>query len=575
MTKWMRDLSWGVSFTVVFTFLALGITACGGSSGGGSSSSGGSSSGSGSTTVLSISPQDNELYVSPDTTISITVDRDISSVVLNGSEFNIEANGNRVDGVVTKNTATNTFEFTPANPLELAGKYNVVINNLAGITSYNWSFTIREGIWTGPELVAQEGYDLNSDVSHDGTGFATWDSTRHADMQAYANVYTPGVGWGLPHRLYIHPTLSTCPVVDPSSCYYTGSTRVKAGSNGKAIVLFVSYEIDSSGNEAIRNLMASTYSPDAGWSSAVRLNTNKTVGGASAYTLSLTWDPDGNRALITWIEVGSGGQYIRKAALYDSTQGFSVSDIYVTTTPASADHYIEGAIFSNGDALAVWHESGVIRESRYNNGVWQASQVINTGPGVITNTLIRVASNADSARIIYPSRDAVTNENSLWSMKYTVDGGWGIPESIETTLSDTLGATLPSICMNSSGQAVAVWNVYGGIVGDVWGNTFNPGTGWGTEQKIENITATGALNGYHNCYITEHGNFGAIWMERNAANNGNLSSRVTLGSIDDGWGIPVKIHDDTSYRIGASKSRQMMVIYNAPITASVYSYRYE
>ncbi len=40
MGKWLRGLSWGLSFTVIFNALALGVTACGGGGGGGSAASG-------------------------------------------------------------------------------------------------------------------------------------------------------------------------------------------------------------------------------------------------------------------------------------------------------------------------------------------------------------------------------------------------------------------------------------------------------------------------------------------------------------------------------------------------------
>jgi hypothetical protein len=58
--------------------------------------------------------------------------------------------------------------------------------------------------------------------------------------------------------------------------------------------------------------------------------------------------------------------------------------------------------------------------------------------------------------------------DNIWANRSTPNGGWGTAERIDTDDRGTL--SFPGVAMDPSGNAVAVWRVFGGASRGIWSN---------------------------------------------------------------------------------------------------------
>lgn len=132
-----------------------------------------------------------------------------------------------------------------------------------------------------------------------------------------------------------------------------------------------------------------------------------------------------------------------------------------------------------GHAVTVWPqfdgERVRILSSHYlANGHW--SQAKNIGPeanGNAYNPSIAISSGG-SAVVVW--EQSVGTSNHVWANHFTPLAGWGTPVRID---SDSAGrAYRPSIAIDSTGQAMAVWEQSAKNCGFACANCFSPQTGW-------------------------------------------------------------------------------------------------
>jgi len=65
---------------------------------------------------------------------------------------------------------------------------------------------------------------------------------------------------------------------------------------------------------------------------------------------------------------------------------------------------------------------------------------------------------------------------NAWASRYVAGTGWGTATLIET---DNAGdVSIPSIALNASGHAAAVWHQSDGARTNIWANHYSAGTGW-------------------------------------------------------------------------------------------------
>ena len=93
--------------------------------------------------------------------------------------------------------------------------------------------------------------------------------------------------------------------------------------------------------------------------------------------------------------------------------------------------------------------------------------------------------------------------------------GWGTAELIETDNSGT--AVNPRIAIDTSGNAIAVWQQHDGERYNIWASRYTTGTGWGTPEPIETDNSGSASN--PQIAIDPAGNAIAVWQQDNDTTN--------------------------------------------------------
>ena len=205
------------------------------------------------------------------------------------------------------------------------------------------------------------------------------------------------------------------------------------------------------------------------------------------------------------------------------------------------------AMDGNGNAFAVWRQYDVdstgdrVFANRYTAGVgWGAAAIIqsSTDPSAPVLSPPRVAADANGNAIAVweefdPGAPGNTNITSIWACRYTVGVGWGTAEIIEN-VADT--SHDPRIAMDGNGNAIVVWLHDNYSIHQVWANRYLAGVGWGTEARIDNA---GYSNYPPQLGVDGSGNAVALWNQY----NGVIASNIfTAGSGTAGsWGTAAQL----------------------------------
>jgi hypothetical protein len=259
------------------------------------------------------------------------------------------------------------------------------------------------------------------------------------------------------------------------------------------------------------------------------------AGDASSPQIAL--DASGN-ALAVWSQ-SDGTRYNIWANRHAPGVGWGAA------TPIETDNgnaqYPQIALDTSGNALAVWQQYD---GTRYN--IWASRYVVGTGWGIATLIETDNAGNATTPQIaLDASGNALAvweqydgTRYNIWASRYVVGTGWGTVTLIET---DNGNAQYPQIALDTSGNALAVWQQYDGTRYNIWANRYATGTGWGTAAPIEIENAGGAF--YPQIALDASGNALAVWYQYDGARYNILANRYVVGT---GWGIATLIETDNA-----------------------------
>ena len=182
------------------------------------------------------------------------------------------------------------------------------------------------------------------------------------------------------------------------------------------------------------------------------------------------------------------------------------------------------AFDSSGNALAVWYQNDGTR-----NNIWANRYDFITGWG---SAALIETDNAGDARFPQVAFDssgnalAVWDQNdgtrrNIWANRYVAGTGWGSAALIET---DNAGeASHPHMAVDSSGNALAVWQQSDGTLYNIWANRYVAGTGWGTAALIETDNAGDA--GGPMVAFDSSGNALAVWQQNDGTRRNIWANR--------------------------------------------------
>ena len=207
----------------------------------------------------------------------------------------------------------------------------------------------------------------------------------------------------------------------------------------------------------------------------------------------------------------------------------------IETDNVGSAHSAQIAFDNSGDAIAVWDQSDGIRQNiwtnRFNGTSWGTAELIETGNLGAFNPKIAF-DNSGNAIAVWQQSDGT--RSNIWTNRFN-GTSWGTAELIET---DNLGhAYSPQIAIDSSGNAIAVWQQHDGDRYNIWTNRFN-GTSWGTAELIETGNLGDAFS--PRIAIDSSGNAIAVWQQSDGT-RGNIWTNKFNGTS---WGTAELIETD-------------------------------
>lgn len=221
----------------------------------------------------------------------------------------------------------------------------------------------------------------------------------------------------------------------------------------------------------------------------------------------------------------------RDNPLDPSSAGFTFPDRsweapFLLETDDSGDaNYPQVAFDSSGNAMAVWQQSDNIMARHYTPaGQWDTTQPIETAVGAANKPQVAFDSAGNAIAVWYQSDGSY---NNIYANRYIADSGWGTAVKIETVDGDVND---PQIAVDSSGNAIAVWEQSTGPCFSLRGNLYTAGIGWGTAVLLE-TDDSGDVDQPQVSFDPD-GNAIAVWHQSNGSIFSIWANRYTAGG---GW----------------------------------------
>jgi hypothetical protein len=270
-------------------------------------------------------------------------------------------------------------------------------------------------------------------------------------------------------------------------------------------------------------------------------------------------DTNGN-AIALWEELGSNiwSNY------YTVNHGWGTPE-YIGTADAIGGLSPRIAFDKSGNAIAVWQQGDGARTNVWSNrytpsGGWGVPELLendDSGDALAPQLAVDSSGNAFA---VWSQSDA-TGLFNIWSNRYTMGVGWGVPELLETNNGN---AAEPLVAFDGKGNALAVWSQWGTSGSDIWANSYTAGQGWGTAFLIETDDTGAAYT--PQVAFDDNGNGLVVWTQwttitrtgpclalASVGGGGCIPTTVKISNIwsrlykaGEGWGSPelVEINDE-------------------------------
>ncbi len=473
--------------------------------------------------VVNTNPADGSTGVAKDTNIKVTFDNEAKSSSVNTSTFIVKDSlNNLVEGTVSYSKKVATF--TPKNKLALLRGFTATITtgvmnifNIHMKAEYIFSFTTGDGDWNAAEIIESGGSYPQIAFDASGNAIAVWQKPGGSIL---SKRYTKVSGWGTSE------VIGTDGGVNP---------QLAINAAGNAVVVW-----RQSGT--IDNIWANVFTPSSGWAEAQLIESNS--GNADAPQIAIGASGE---AIAVW-QQDDGIYYSIYSNKYSPGIGWGTTQL-IESNSGTANHP-RIAMAPNGNAIAVWYQWDGARWSIYANQYygsgWGAPQLIeidNTGSAGYPEIAIDSAGNAIA---VWQQWDGI--RFSIYANRYIPDSGWGMSQLIETNNDGDVNNV--QIAFDSTGCAIAVWQLFYGTFANIWANRFVPGIGWGTAQLID--TYNDGMADYPQLAIDPSGNAIVVWEKDNGTRYNIIANRY-IPSI--GWSAPSIINTD----VGNARHPQIAV----------------
>ncbi len=357
-----------------------------------------------------------------------------------------------------------------------------------------WSnrYVVATGLWSFPELIETNlvGHAANPQIAVDGSGNAivVWRQHDGTRDNIWSNRYVAGTGWGIAE------------LIETVNLGNAENPQVAVDPNGNAVAVWWQ-------DDGTRwNIWSNRYVAGTGWGTAELIETEN-LGNAASPQVAV--DSSGNAVAVWAQDDGTrwniwSNRYVEATGLWGTAEMIETDNLGDAASP-------QVAVDSSGNAVAVWWQDDGTRDNIWSNryvagtGLWGTAEMIetdNAGSAWLSQVAVDPSGNAVA---VWWQHDGT--RYNIYSNRYVSGSSWGTAELIET---DNLGnAGNPQVGVNSSGNAVAVWEQSDGTRDSIYSNRYVTGTGlWGTAELIETISGDAD---YPQVAIDGSGNVIAVW----------------------------------------------------------------
>jgi Bacterial Ig-like domain len=148
---------------------------------------------------------------------------------------------------------------------------------------------------------------------------------------------------------------------------------------------------------------------------------------------------------------------------------------------------------------------------------------------------------AGNATVLWATERGLLAKRELWTRHYLAGTGWQAPVRIDETVLENTGDA--ALGVDALGAVIAVWvQTQDNLLGEysVWSKRFEPGSGWGPAQRIEQQAGNSSLP---QLAVHADGTAVAVWYQTEGTTNSIMANRFVPGS---GWGAAVAIDNASS-----------------------------
>lgn len=351
---------------------------------------------------------------------------------------------------------------------------------------------------------------------------AVWASPDTTGQKLEWSLFVPGEGWSAKQTL-------------PGAPSSLVGAKLVADGEGNVMALLQRHV---SGGE----LWATRYAAGVGWDPEPVTLTTTVTGNAGLYTGELVGSVDGT-ALVVWVEDGGEGRVWSRRFLPEAGWG--------EPAPASGGHCMPArsaavALNSSGQALVVTAGNSMLCATRGNGSTWDgvsfvsdggaagaapAVQLDELGNGVVLYEVSGIlytarcpagAACGGGSNLANADRPAALASNrygdhlALWpaggelrGSAFSWEAGWSVPEVVEAGPGNTVS---PSLAIERSGNAMALWTRVEDARRDVWASRYDAAARqWSAAGAIETETAYDARQ--PPVGVDARGRVTAVWLQ--------------------------------------------------------------
>lgn len=327
----------------------------------------------------------------------------------------------------------------------------------------------------------------------------------------------------------------------------TNSPAIAVRENGDAIAI---WQQSAAGNRT--EIWFNRYTLATGWATPESIPINNLE---SAINPVIAIDKAGN-AIAAWMQGPAPGVsaniYVSR---YTTSNGWNTPTRISNSGGFAYDHHL--AMNANGNAVLVWVQHDGVENSVYTNHFiiedgWGANTLAENSNFEVEDLAVAIDSN-NNTTVVWVESEVTSNVN-LWANYYVAGVGWGTATLIETAAGST---SRPKVAMDSSGNAIAVWNQNG-----VWSNRYVPNVGWGAATNLDSSSTDNAFS--PSIAMDSEGNATVAWQQTDDITNIPFYILARRYVVDEGWDIETMPQTDST---GSAQSPVLATDINGNVIA--------